>query len=70
MTGGGLSVGQIAGGLGLRYAPRMKIQMICCAIILTTFVVGLASMNASSLDRTLAFLFLGTVAAGELLHKA
>jgi hypothetical protein len=65
MTGGGLSVGQIAGGVGLRYVPRMKFQMIFCATLLTTFVVGLASMNASNKSQTLAFLFLGTTAAGK-----
>jgi hypothetical protein len=65
MTGGGLSAGQILGGFGLTYVPFMKWQMIICSLMLTAFVVGLAGMTPDNKHQTLAFLFLGTTAAGN-----
>jgi MFS family permease len=63
-VGGGLLFGQIAAGLGVRYLPRMKIQMTIAAIIMVTFVAAMASVNENSRTRTVVFLLIGSAAAG------
>jgi hypothetical protein len=65
MVGGGLSTGQIVGGFGLKYLPRMKIQMIVAAVLLMSFVTAIAATNEYRRAMTLVFIFLGTTAAGE-----
>ncbi|KAF7188023.1 Trichothecene efflux pump TRI12 [Pseudocercospora fuligena] len=63
-VGGGLLLGQIAAGIGVRYIPRMKIQMTVAAVILMGFIAALASTTPDSEGRTTAFLLIGTAAAG------
>jgi hypothetical protein len=62
--GGGLLLGQISAGLGVRYLPRMKIQMTVAGIVLTTFIGAVASSTPYSRGRTTAFILLGTMGAG------
>jgi len=62
--GGGLLFGQICGGLGVRYLPRMKIQMTIAGIIMMTFVAAVSSSTEYSRGRTTAFILLGTMGAG------
>lgn len=65
-VGGGLLLGQILGGAGVRYLPRMKIQMTVSAIITVAFVAALASSNASTETRTTTLLLIGTIGAGYI----
>jgi len=65
-VGGGLLLGQIAGGFGIRYLPRMKIQMTVASVIMVAFVAALASTTEYSRNRTVAFLLVGTMAAGYI----
>ncbi|KAF2186650.1 fungal trichothecene efflux pump [Zopfia rhizophila CBS 207.26] len=63
-VGGGLLLGQILGGIGVRFLPRMKIQMTVASVILVGFVGAIAASNQHTQDRTVAFLLIGTMAAG------
>lgn len=65
-VGGGLLLGQIAAGLGIRYIPRMKLQMTVAAVIMVGFVAALATVDEYSRNRTVAFLIIGTAAAGYI----
>ena len=62
-VGGGLLLGQILGGVGVRVLPRMKIQMTVASVVCVSFVAALASSNASTEKRTTAFLLIGTIGA-------
>ncbi|KAH8601602.1 fungal trichothecene efflux pump [Bisporella sp. PMI_857] len=63
-VGGGLLLGQIAGGFGIRFLPRMKIQMTVASVIMVTFAAAMASVNEYSRGRTVTFLLIATVSAG------
>lgn len=63
-VGGGLLFGQIAAGLGIRYLPRMKIQMTVASVIMVSFVAAMASAKAGTENRTVTFLLIGAAAAG------
>ncbi|KAF1916634.1 fungal trichothecene efflux pump [Ampelomyces quisqualis] len=65
-VGGGLLLGQILGGAGVRYVPRMKIQMTVAGVITTTFVAAVAASNANTRNQTTALLLVGTIAAGYI----
>jgi hypothetical protein len=65
-VGGGLLLGQILGGTGLRYLPRMKIQMTVAGTITAAFVAAIAASNASTRNQTTALLFVSTIAAGYI----
>lgn len=65
-VGGGLLLGQIIGGVGLRFIPRMKIQMTVAAVIMVGFVASLATVDEYSKNRTVAFLLIGSAAAGYI----
>jgi hypothetical protein len=64
-VGGGLLFGQISAGMGIRFLPRMKIQMTVAAVIMVAFVASLASVNEYSRTRTVVSLL---IAAGKLIH--
>lgn len=63
-VGGGLLFGQICGGIGVRFLPRMKIQMTVAGIIMTAFVGALATSTQYTRGQTVAFLLIGTASAG------
>lgn len=62
--GGGLLLGQILGGIGVRLIPRMKIQMTVASVICVGFVAAVAASDATTKQRTTAFLLIGTIGAG------
>ena len=62
--GGGLLLGQVAGGIGVRFIPRMKYQMMTAAVLCTTFVAALSASSSSTRGMTVAFLLIGSIAAG------
>jgi hypothetical protein len=63
---GGLLTGQVIGGFGIRYIPRMKIQMTIGAICITAFVAGLASVNQYNRHQSVVFTLLGNVGVGYI----
>lgn len=63
-VGGGLLFGQISAGIGVRYIPRMKLQMLVASIVLVAFVSALSTSTEHTRTRTVVFLLLGTAAAG------
>ena len=65
-VGGGLLFGQILGGMGIRFLPRMKIQMTVAAVIMVAFVACIATVTEYSRNRTVAFLLVGAAAAGYI----
>lgn len=62
--GGGLLLGQVLGGAGVRYLPRMKIQMTVAGVVATAFTSAVAISSASTEERTTAFILIGTIGAG------
>ncbi|CAG8975243.1 hypothetical protein HYALB_00011943 [Hymenoscyphus albidus] len=65
-VGGGLLLGQISAGLGIRYLPRMKIQMTVASVIMVTFVAALSAVDEYSRTRSVVFLLLATFSAGYI----
>lgn len=65
-VGGGLLTGQIAAGFGIRYLPRMKIQMTVASVIMVTFVAAMSAVDEYSRTRSVVFLLIGTAAAGYI----
>lgn len=65
-VGGGLLLGQILAGAGVRYVPRMKIQMTVASVITVAFVAAIASSNANTESLTTALLLIGTIGAGYI----
>lgn len=63
-VGGGLLLGQILGGAGVRFLPKMKLQMTAASIVTVAFVAALAASNASTENMTTALLLIGTIGAG------
>jgi hypothetical protein len=63
-VGGGLLFGQILAGFGVRYIPRMKIQMTVASIILVAFITSLAAANEYSRTRTVVCLLIAAASAG------
>lgn len=52
--------------MGVRYLPRMKIQMTVASVICVAFVAAVAASNASTKNRTTAMLLIGTIGAGYI----
>jgi MFS family permease len=65
-VGGGLLLGQILGGFGLLYLPRLKIQMTVVSVIATAFVASVAASNANTQSQTIVLLLIGLIAAGYI----
>jgi hypothetical protein len=63
-VGGGLLLGQIIGGFGIRYLPRMKIQMFIAALFVCAFVGGLGSVSQSNQSQTVTLFIIGCVGVG------
>ncbi|KAF1846076.1 fungal trichothecene efflux pump [Cucurbitaria berberidis CBS 394.84] len=65
-VGGGLLLGQILGGAGVRFLPKMKYQMTVAGILTTAFVAAVAASTPNTRNQTTALLLLGTIAAGYI----
>lgn len=63
-VGGGLLFGQICAGVGVRYLPRMRIQMTAASIILMAFIAALAASTEHTRGMSVAFLLIGIFGAG------
>lgn len=63
-VGGGLLFGQISAGVGVRYLPRMRIQMTVASLILMAFITALAASTEHTRSMSVAFLLIGIAGAG------
>jgi len=54
------------GGIGVRFVPRMKIQMTVASVVTVAFVGALAASNANTKTMTTALLLIGTIGAGYI----
>lgn len=63
-VGGGLLFGQISAGIGVRYLPRMRIQMTLAGLVMMVFIAAVASADSSAEGRTTAFVLIGAAGAG------
>ncbi|MCJ1372698.1 hypothetical protein MMC20_003923 [Loxospora ochrophaea] len=65
-VGGGLLLGQLLGGFGIRFIPRMRLQMTIAAVLVAIFVASVASATPTARSRTVTFLLLGTISCGYI----
>ncbi|KAI5359648.1 Putative sugar transporter, major facilitator transporter Str1/Tri12, MFS transporter superfamily [Septoria linicola] len=66
VVGGGTIFGQILAGVGVRYIPRMKLQMIFAGAVMMAFTASIASAKPGTEARTTAFMLIGTAAGGYI----
>lgn len=59
VVGGGILLGQMLGGFGLSYVPRLKIQAIVAACLAISFITPLVTLTPDTWSMTIA---LGTLA--------
>ena len=59
-------LGQLAGGFGVRYLPKMKWQTLVCAVMIMVFFAALASSNPNSRSRSIVLFTLGMIGGGYI----
>lgn len=59
VVGGGICLGQLFGGFGISYVPKVKWQTVIASVCSMAFVSSLASINADSHTAFIAFGVLG-----------
>ncbi|KAJ1335655.1 Fungal trichothecene efflux pump (TRI12) [Microdochium nivale] len=64
VVGGGILLGQVLGGFGLSYIPKVKWQAVISAIIGFVFMTSLISVDPSRWAATIALATVGLVAIG------
>lgn len=69
-VGGGTLLGQVLGGFGIRYIPRMEIQMVVAGAIMMAFGAAYASATPGAEGRTTAFVSISTTACGYIENLA
>ncbi|KAF4954933.1 hypothetical protein FGADI_4933 [Fusarium gaditjirri] len=55
VIGGGVVLGQAMSGLAIAYVPRLKMQCICAAALVTTFITSMCSLSPDRWANTIAF---------------
>jgi MFS family permease len=64
-VGGGILLGQLAAGLGVRHLRRMRVQMTLAGAITVAGIAAVASATTPATEsRTVAFVVLGSAGAG------
>lgn len=64
VVGGGILLGQMFGGFGLSYLPKVKYQSIITSLLGATFIAALAAITSTSHAMTITFGVLGTFFIG------
>lgn len=64
VVGGGILLGQVFGGFGLSYVPKVKWQAIITSVLGAAFVASLASIGADTHSATIALGILATFFIG------
>lgn len=64
LVGGGILLGQVCGGIGLSYIPKVKWQAVITSLIGASCVAALASMSADNYAKTIVLGLIGVIAIG------
>ncbi|TPX10672.1 uncharacterized protein E0L32_008406 [Thyridium curvatum] len=64
VVGGGVLLGQVLGGFGISYIPKVKLQTIIASVLVMAFLTPLAAITPDTHSMTIAFGVLGLVAIG------
>ncbi|WZH49101.1 uncharacterized protein QYS62_010293 [Fusarium acuminatum] len=70
VIGGGVLLGQTTSGIAISYVPRLKIQCICAAILVLTFVTAMCSLSPVSWANTIAFGLIACFGVGYIENVA
>ncbi|KAF5549617.1 trichothecene efflux pump [Fusarium phyllophilum] len=66
VIGGGVVLGQAMSGLAIAYVPRLKIQCICAAALVMTFITSMCSISPDRWANTIAFGLIACTAVGYI----
>lgn len=61
VVGGGVLLGQVLGGFGISYIPKVKLQTIIASVLVMAFLTPLAAITPDTHSMTIAFGVLGLV---------
>jgi len=64
VVGGGILLGQLLGGFGISYIPKVKWQAVISAIVAFAFITSLASLSPDTWGATIALATIALVAIG------
>ncbi|KAF5257555.1 hypothetical protein FOXYS1_11912 [Fusarium oxysporum] len=70
VIGGGVVLGQAMSGLAIAYVPRLKIQCICAAALVMTFITSMCSLSPDRWANTIAFGLIACTAVGYIENVA
>ncbi|KAJ9420629.1 fungal trichothecene efflux pump [Fusarium oxysporum] len=70
VIGGGVVLGQAMSGLAFAYVPRLKIQCICAAALVMTFITSMCSLSPDRWANTIAFGLIACTAVGYIENVA
>ncbi|WKT47637.1 MFS transporter superfamily [Fusarium oxysporum f. sp. vasinfectum] len=70
VIGGGVVLGQAMSGLAIVYVPRLKIQCICAAALVMTFITSMCSLSPDRWANTIAFGLIACTAVGYIENVA
>lgn len=70
VIGGGVVLGQAMSGLAIAYVPRLKIQCICAAALVMTFITSMCSLSPDRWANTMAFGLIACTAVGYIENVA
>ncbi|KAJ4263814.1 hypothetical protein NW762_005847 [Fusarium torreyae] len=70
VIGGGVLLGQAISGITISYVPRLKIQCICAAILVLTFITSMCSLSPDRWANTIAFGLIACTAVGYIENVA
>ncbi|KAL9566692.1 hypothetical protein ACKAV7_009129 [Fusarium commune] len=70
VIGGGVVLGQAMSGLAIAYVPRLQIQCICAAALVTTFITSICSLSPDRWANTIAFGLIACTAVGYIENVA
>ncbi|KAF4457273.1 fungal trichothecene efflux pump [Fusarium austroafricanum] len=70
VIGGGVILGQAISGIAISYVPRLKIQCICAAFLVLTFITSMCSLSPDRWANTIAFGLIACTAVGYIENLA
>jgi hypothetical protein len=70
VIGGGVLLGQATSGIAISYIPRLKIQCICAAILVLTFVTAMCSLSPDRWANTITFGLIACFGVGYIENVA
>lgn len=70
VVGGGVLLGQATAGLAISYVPKLKLQVIACAVTIFSFVTAMSSLDKDRWAATIAFGTIACTAVGYIENVA